>query len=70
MMHTLSFYYPVTLAHENDLPDDGCFHPHRDHPDVEIGWVSIGTLAGLTVYPEFLKLEINHLKPGHFITRV
>lgn len=69
MTHTLSFYYLAEFCTDNALPDDGCFRPQRDHPNVEIGWVPIEQLKGMTVYPAFLKERIHDLKPGHFITR-
>ena len=69
MTHTLSFYYLAEFCEESDFPDDGCFRPQRDNPRIEIGWVPVARLDSFTVYPEFLKKQINELKPGHFITR-
>ena len=67
--HTLSFYYLAEFCEGGDFPDDGCFHPQKDNPRIEIGWVPVEQLDSLTVYPEFLKQQIRELKPGHFITR-
>jgi len=67
--HTLSFYYLAEFCEGGDFPDDGCFHPQKDNPRIEIGWVPVEQLDSLTVYPEFLKQQIHELKPGHFITR-
>lgn len=69
MTHTLSFYYLADFCDGSDFPDDGQFRPQRDNPRIEIGWVPVEQLDGLTVYPEFLKRQIHELKPGHFITR-
>ena len=68
-MHTLSFYYLAALKTESVIPDDGQFHPCKDNPKVQIGWVPFEQLDELTVYPSFLKQEIHHLKPGHFVTQ-
>ncbi len=67
--HTLSFYYLAECCEGSEFPDDGCFHPQRDNPRIEIGWVPVEDLNSLIVYPEFLKQRIHDLKPGHFITR-
>jgi len=67
--HTLSFYYPADFCDDGSFEDDGCFHPQKDNPRVEVGWVPIEELGSLTVYPEFLKQRIHDLKPGHMITR-
>ncbi len=67
--HTLSFYYPADFCDDSSLEDDGCFHPQKDNPRIEVGWVPIEELGSLTVYPEFLKQRIHDLKPGHMITR-
>ena len=68
LTHTISFYYLAEFCEESDFPDDGCFHPQKDQPRIEIGWVPIEELDSITVYPEFLKKQIRDLKPGHFIT--
>ena len=67
--HTLSFYYLTEFCEGSDFPDDGCFHPQRDNPRIEIGWVPVEELNSIIVYPEFLKQRIHDLKSGHFITR-
>lgn len=69
LTHTLSFYYLAEFCEGSDFPDDGCFHPQRDNPRIEIGWVPVEELNSLIVYPAFLKQRIHDLKPGHFITR-
>ena len=69
LTHTLSFYYLADFCKDSDFPDDGCFHPQKENPRVEIGWVPIVELSNLTVYPEFLREQIMECKSGHFITR-
>lgn len=69
LTHTLSFYYLAEFCEGSDFPDDGCFHPQRDNPRIEIGWVPVEELNSLIVYPAFLKQRIHDFKPGHFITR-
>ena len=69
MNHMISFYYLMRFCDDSDFADDGLFHPQKDNPRVEIGWVPIGELERLTVYPEFLKKQIHNLSAGHFITR-
>ena len=69
LTHTLSFYYLAEFCEGSDFTDDGCFHPQRDNPRIEIGWVPVEELNSLIVYPAFLKQRIHDLKPGHFITR-
>ena len=65
-MHSLCFYYLI----EGDFSDTGEFQPHRDNEQVEYGFVSLEALAGLTIYPEFLKERIGALSdhPEHFVT--
>ncbi|MBR5546710.1 MAG: NUDIX hydrolase [Clostridia bacterium] len=69
LTHTLSFYYLAEFCKDSDFPDDGCYHPQKENPRIEIGWIPINELNGLTVYPEFLKDQIMECKSGHFITR-
>ena len=66
MVHSLCFYYLI----EGDLSDTGEFQPHRDNEQVEYGFVPLEALAGLTIYPEFLKERIGALReyPEHFVT--
>lgn len=69
LTHTLSFYYLAEFCKDSDFPDDGCYHTQKENPRIEIGWIPINELNGLTVYPEFLKDQIMECKSGHFITR-
>ena len=65
-VHSLCFYYLVSGEAE---ALEG-FRPHRDNEQVEYGFVPLELLAGLTVYPEFLKERIGALSdhPEHFVT--
>lgn len=65
-VHSLCFYYLITG--ETEAPED--FLPHRDNDRVEYGFVPLEALAGLTIYPEFLKERIGALRdaPEHFVT--
>ena len=67
--HTISFYYHADFCEGSHFPYDSGFHPQKDNPRIEVGWVPYEKLNNLTVYPDFLKQQIFDLKPGHFITR-
>jgi len=69
--HTLSFYYLAEPCDENSLPAEGQFIHQKDNPQIEIGWKEIDSLHELTVYPAFVKQEIQQLSPGirHFVSR-
>ena len=69
LTHTISFYYLAEFCENSHLVDDGCFHPQKDNPRIEIGWLTLDELERSTVYPVFLKDEIYRLKPGHFVQR-
>ena len=68
--HNISFYYLIELRDSASLPDLGRFIPHKDNSHVVIGWLPIEQLQDVTIYPEFLKQEIDHLDGGmkHFVT--
>ena len=70
--HNISFYYLIELADSFDLPDTGEFVSHKDNCNVVLGWMPIGKLEGLTIYPEFIKEQIYNLgaAPQHFVTKV
>lgn len=68
--HTLCFYHLIDFADERQTPDFCEFTAQMDNENILIGWVSIGELDELTIYPEFLKSEIFDLsKHKHFVTR-
>lgn len=70
-IHSLAFYYLVQLTNDSDIPDTGEFVPHRDNCNVVLGWLPVGMLEGITIYPDFIKQAIYELdrSPRHFITR-
>ena len=71
LMHNLSFYFLIAVNDPDSLPDTRNFHAHQDNPNVLIGWLPITELQNITIYPEFIKTEIDHLDEPtkHFVTR-
>lgn len=69
--HNMCFYYLIELCDSAALPDLGQFIPHKDNSRVVIGWLPLQQLRDATIYPEFIKQEIDHLDGGmkHFVTR-
>ncbi len=69
-MHDLSFYYLIETEDDEALADDGLPHAHKDNGRILLEWVPAEKLAGLTVYPSFLKTEMHHLGEPvqHFTT--
>lgn len=69
--HNIAFYYLIELADSYDIPDTGEFVSHKDNCNVVLGWMPIERLAGVTIYPDFIKKTIYELDtpPRHFITR-
>lgn len=72
LMHDLAFYYRIELCSSDSLPDTGEFVPQKDNGRIVLGWLPMKQLAGLEIYPDFIKEQIFHLDapPRHFITRV
>lgn len=68
--HTVAFYYLIELCGGSHIPD-GEFVSQKDNCDVLIGWLPIGKIPEMTLFPAFLKDEIDHLNdpPKHFVTR-
>lgn len=68
--HNIAFYYLAELCGAPDIPD-GSFVPHRDDPNVLVGWMPIDEIVNMTIYPEFLKEEIFRLNGPmkHFISK-
>jgi len=66
--HNISFYYLVSLADNNDLPDDFT-EVSKDNSDVSLQWVSIPDIQELTVYPDFAKDKLSNLSSyvEHFV---
>jgi len=69
--HNITFYYLIELCNDSGFPDTGEFIPHKDNKKVLIGWIPIESLSEITVYPEFLKTEIQNIdsSPKHFISK-
>lgn len=67
--HNISFYYLVKLRPDSYIPEE--FAPQRDNPNVLIGWLPIGGLEDVTIYPGFIRNEIFDLNAPtrHFVTR-
>lgn len=67
----IAFYYLIELADGSDIPDTGAFVSHKDNCNVVLDWMPVDKLADLTIYPDFIKEEINNLDtaPQHFVTR-
>ena len=65
--HDMGFYFEIETR---DVIPEG-FRPHRDNPNVEVGWIPVEKIGPLTLYPEFLKEEIHNLPDAakHFVTR-
>lgn len=70
--HNIAFYYLVALEEGADIPDTGEFISHKDNCNVLLGWLPVEMIENITVYPSFLKEEIDHLDDPikHFITEV
>lgn len=68
--HNLAFYYRIRLVPGTDIPDTGEFVYHKDNSRIVLGWLPLGALADVTIYPEFLKDEIARLDGPmkHFVT--
>ena len=69
--HQYAFYYLVELCGDANALDFDHAFPQKDHSGVLLEWIAIDQLHGITVYPSFLKEEIDHLDAGirHFVTR-
>lgn len=68
--HNIAFYYLINLCEDLDIPDDGEFVSQKDNCNVVIGWMPIERLQEVTIYPEFLKEEIDYLDGPmkHFVS--
>lgn len=69
--HTIAFYYLVELLDDSYIPDGQEFVSQKDNCNILLGWVPIENIKNLTIYPRFLKDELNNLNGEikHFITR-
>ncbi len=71
LAHTVAFYFRVWLCGGEDIPENGGFVPQKDNSEVELGWLPVDELQNVSIYPAFLKEEINRLDgpAKHFISR-
>ncbi len=71
LAHNISFYYLIEKCEGFEIWDYGAFVAHKDNGNVVIGWMEIERLKGFTVYPAFLKQEIDHLDGAikHFVSK-
>lgn len=67
--HNISFYYRVELCEGQEIPEG--FMPQGDNENVVMGWMDIGEIKNVTIYPEFLEETIFDLDAPmrHFVTR-
>lgn len=67
----VAFYYLIEIPDNNEIPDSGEFISQKDNCNVMLGWVPVENLNNLTVYPEFIKREINNIGANikHFISK-
>ena len=68
--HTITFYYLAELTQTSPVHAEYGFTGQKDNPDVVFGWLPMEELAGVTIYPEFIKTEIFHLDEPmkHFVS--
>lgn len=69
--HSIAFYYLIESKDSSALPSDLAFVPHKDNPQVLMGWIPLEDVHHITIYPAFLKTEVHQLNGPiqHFITR-
>lgn len=69
--HNIAFYYLIEFCDGSDIPDLGEFVSHKDNCNVLIGWMPISELQKVTIYPEFIKQEIDRLDEPmkHFVSK-
>ncbi len=69
-VHNISFYYQVELCPGTDIPVNDEWVAQKDNSNVLMGWIPIGRLEQLTIYPEFIKRTVRQLDApaAHFIT--
>jgi len=64
--HTFTFYYLI----EGEIADTGAFAAQKDNDNVLYGYLTIKELKNATVYPAFIKEQIDlpDAMPKHFVT--
>ena len=70
-VHGIDFYYLAEAVKGCEIPDNGEFVSQKDNCNVLLGWMPIEKMKNITIYPEFVKEEINCLDgpPKHFVSR-
>ncbi len=70
-VHGIEFYYLAEAVKGCEIPDNGEFVSQKDNCNVLLGWMPIEKMKNITIYPEFVKEEINYLDgpPKHFVSR-
>ncbi len=63
----------IALTKENAIPDRGEFVPQKDkdNDQVVFGWIPIGDLQHIKIYPSIIKDKISCIEnyPEHFVTK-
>ncbi len=69
--HSIAFYFLIETDGRCDLPELGEFVPHKDNCGVVLGWMDREEIPNATVYPAFLKDEIQNLDGPvkHFVSK-
>lgn len=69
--HNLAYYFLIELCGSSEFLDDNGFMSQKDNCNVILEWMSIDELKTVTIYPEFLKDEIDNLSvyPKHFVSK-
>jgi len=58
--HNISFYYVIDLTNDRDIADD-FVSASKDNSEILFQWVNIEELEQITVYPSFIKNEVNNI---------
>lgn len=69
--HVIAFYYLVDVLDDSYISQCDEFVSQKDNCNIMLGWIPIEEIKNITIYPTFLKEEINHLNESikHFISR-
>ena len=69
--HSIAFYYLIELCEGFDIPDSDEFMAHKDNEGIVLGWIPFARLSEITIYPSFVREEIDRLDGPikHFVTR-
>lgn len=69
--HNIAFYYLIDLQDGYSIPDNGEFVSQKDNCNVVLGWMPLEKIKKVTIYPEFIKNEIDNISnyPKHFVSK-